>query len=116
MSLFPSIVCTIAVFSFYGEYAVRSFLPDVFFYLMTTGWIFYVSLRENSVNQPMNEGGDFKTYRFCKGSARWSAQLIAIHFTSPPFPMGNADRSECRAAVFLVIVVSVLDGHYPLRG
>ena len=31
MSLFPSIFCTIAVFSLYGEYAVRSSLPnDVF--------------------------------------------------------------------------------------
>ena len=28
MSLFPSIVCTFAVFSLYGEYAVRSFLPN----------------------------------------------------------------------------------------
>ena len=28
MSLFPSIFCTIAVFSLYGEYVVRSFLPD----------------------------------------------------------------------------------------
>ena len=31
MSLFPSIFCTIAAFSLYGEYVVRSFLPnDVF--------------------------------------------------------------------------------------
>ena len=28
MSLFPTVFCTIAVFSLYGEYAVRSFLPD----------------------------------------------------------------------------------------
>ena len=28
MSLFPSIFCTIAVFSLYGEYVVRSFLPN----------------------------------------------------------------------------------------
>ena len=28
MSLFPSIVCTISAFSLYGEYVVRSFLPD----------------------------------------------------------------------------------------
>ena len=28
MSLFPSIFCTVAVFSLYGEYDVRSFLPD----------------------------------------------------------------------------------------
>ena len=55
MSLFPSICfCTISAFSLYGEYVVRSFLPDglVFFYLVTTGWIFYISLLcENSTNQ-----------------------------------------------------------------
>ena len=28
MSFFSSISCTIAVFSLYGEYAVRSFLPN----------------------------------------------------------------------------------------
>ena len=28
MSLFPSVFCTIAVFSLYGEYVVRSFLQD----------------------------------------------------------------------------------------
>ena len=28
MSLFPSIVCAIAVFSLHEEYAVRSFLPN----------------------------------------------------------------------------------------
>ena len=53
-SLFPSIFCTIDVFSLYGEYAVRSFLPDVFFYLVTTGWIFdIISLCENSINHVM---------------------------------------------------------------
>ena len=28
MSPFPSIFCTISAFSLYGEYVVRSFLPD----------------------------------------------------------------------------------------
>ena len=28
MSLFPSIFCTFAVFSLYGKYTVRSFLPN----------------------------------------------------------------------------------------
>ena len=28
MSFFPSIFCTISAFSLYGEYVVRSFLPD----------------------------------------------------------------------------------------
>ena len=31
-SLFPSIFCTISAFSLYGEYVVRSFLPNVFFF------------------------------------------------------------------------------------
>ena len=31
MSLFPSIFCTIFTFSLYGEYVVRSFLPNSIF-------------------------------------------------------------------------------------
>ena len=31
MSFFPSIFCTITVLSLYGEYVVRSFLPDSVF-------------------------------------------------------------------------------------
>ena len=51
MSLFPSIFCTIAVFSSYGKYVIRSFLPDGAFYLVTTGWIFDISLLcENATN------------------------------------------------------------------
>ena len=51
MSLFPSI-CFRFLFVWTIEYAVRSFLPDgVFFYLVTTGWIFDISLCENSINQ-----------------------------------------------------------------
>ena len=54
MSLFPSILCTIAAFSSYGEYVVRLFLllDMVFFYLVTTGSIFYITLSENSIIQP----------------------------------------------------------------
>ena len=50
MSLFPSIF---SAFSLYGEYVVRTFSPSqwCFFYLVTTGWIFYISLCENSINQ-----------------------------------------------------------------
>ena len=51
MSLFPSIFFPISTFSWYGEYAVRSFLPNGVFYRVTTGWIFDISLRENSINQ-----------------------------------------------------------------
>ena len=39
---FPLSLCTV-------EYVVRSFLPNGVFYLVTTGWIFYISLScENS--------------------------------------------------------------------
>ena len=50
MLLFPSILFyTAATFSLYGEYVVRSFLSGmVFFYLVTTGWIFDISFCENS--------------------------------------------------------------------
>ena len=54
VSLFPSIVCTIFAFYLYGEYVVRSCLSFrmVFFYFVTTGWVFDTSLsRENSINQ-----------------------------------------------------------------
>ena len=38
---FSEYLCTIAVLSLFGEYVVRFILPDgVFFYLVTTGWIF----------------------------------------------------------------------------
>ena len=52
MSLLLNIFCTSSTFSLYGEYVVRSFLPNGVFYLVTTGWIFYISLLcENSINQ-----------------------------------------------------------------
>ena len=36
----------------------RTFFPPgwCFFYLVTTGWIFYISLCENSINQSINKG------------------------------------------------------------
>ena len=41
---------SISVFSLYGgEYVVRSFLPDGVLFYLTTGWIFDISLRENSI-------------------------------------------------------------------
>ena len=59
MSLFLSIFCTISAFSLYGKYVVRSFfLPDGVFhsYLVTTGWVFDISLCENSINPSYNVG------------------------------------------------------------
>ena len=44
MSLFPSIFCTIAVFSLYGEYVVRSFLPDGVFLPCDHGLAFWHQL------------------------------------------------------------------------
>ena len=52
MSFFPSIFCTIAVFSLYGEYVVRFFLPDGVFLPCDQGLIFfYISLCDDSINQ-----------------------------------------------------------------
>ena len=51
MSLFPRIFFLVC-----GEYVVRFPLPVVFFYLVTTSWIFYISLLcENSINQSLNQ-------------------------------------------------------------
>ena len=48
---FSEYFCVITVFSLYGEYVVlvRFFLPGGFFYLVTTGWIFDISVCENSI-------------------------------------------------------------------
>ena len=51
MSFFYSIFRAIAVFSLYGEYVVRSFLPDGVFLPCNHGLFFYISLYENSTNQ-----------------------------------------------------------------
>ena len=48
---FPSIFCTISAFSLYGEYVVRSFLPNGVFLPCHHGWIFdIILLCENSIN------------------------------------------------------------------
>ena len=57
MSFFPSIFCTISAFSLYGEYVVRSFLPDDGVFLPCDhglDFIFYISSCENSINQTIN--------------------------------------------------------------
>ena len=51
VSLFPSIFCTIAVFSLNGEYVVRSFLLDGVYLPCDHGLDIYISLCENSINQ-----------------------------------------------------------------
>ena len=51
MSLFPSIFCTVSAFSLYGEYAYVLSFRMVFFYLVTKGCIFDISLCDNSINQ-----------------------------------------------------------------
>ena len=56
ISIFPTIFCTIAVFSLYGEDVVRFFLPDgVFLPFVTTCWIFDIRLCENSYNQSVKD-------------------------------------------------------------
>ena len=61
--VFVFVFCTISAFTSYGEYVVRSFLPDDgVFYLVTAGWIFDITLCENSINQSINiprEAGNF---------------------------------------------------------
>ena len=52
MSIFPSIVCTIAVFMESTSYVFA--FRMVFFYLVTKGWIFDISLRENSTKQSID--------------------------------------------------------------
>ena len=49
--VFYEYFCTITVFSLYGEHVVCFFLPDGVVYFVTTGWIFYTSLCDNSINQ-----------------------------------------------------------------
>ena len=51
----PEYFRNIAVFSLFGEYVVYVFpYRMVFFYLVTTGWIFDISLYENSFNESIN--------------------------------------------------------------
>ena len=53
MPFFPSIFAPIiVVFSFHGDYVVPGlfFFRMVFCYLVTKGWIFDISLRENPTN------------------------------------------------------------------
>ena len=51
MSHFPSIFCTIATFSLFIESTLYVFsFQMVFFYLVTTGWIFDIILCESSIN------------------------------------------------------------------
>ena len=53
MSRFPTIFCTISAFSLYGEYVVRSFLPNGFFLSCDQGLDFFTStyVRIQSINQ-----------------------------------------------------------------
>ena len=49
---FSEYFCAITVFSWHGECVVRFPLSGVFFYIVTTDWIFYIiSLCNNSINQ-----------------------------------------------------------------
>ena len=48
---FSEYFCFITVFSLYKEYVVCFFsFRMVFFYHVTTGWIYYISLYENSID------------------------------------------------------------------
>ena len=79
MSLFPSIFCTIPVFSLYGEYVVRSFLPDGVFLLYDHGLdlLFDISLCENSINRSINQSKVLFSY------SRWSFVDVPLYFSCP---------------------------------
>ena len=51
MSLFPSILCIITVFSWYGEYVVRSLLPDGVFLPCDHGLDFFAYVMIQSIIQ-----------------------------------------------------------------
>ena len=51
MSLFPSMFVPLPFSLLYREYVVDIFLPDGVFQPCDTGWIFYIALYENSINQ-----------------------------------------------------------------
>ena len=85
MSLFPSIFCTIAAFPLNAfEWSVRrTFFPSecwmVFFYLVTTGWIFDTSLLlcDNSMIQSIHIPTYLHTYIHTETWTYWSKLIGA---------------------------------------
>ena len=65
MSFVPSIFCTITVFYLHVEY-VLFYFQILFFYLVTTGWIFYISLCEDSINQSKSSIQQYKAFCLSK--------------------------------------------------
>ena len=100
MSLFPSIFCTIAVFSLFGEYVVR-FLSFrmVFFYLGITGWIFDNNLSEHStINQSNKRLVLVHTREFI------SARIASNHYHAEK--THNASLIACTPVVLQVLSTS----------
>ena len=62
--------------SLLSEYVVH-FSRMVFFYLVTTGWIFYISLCENSMNQ-INE---MKSWLGCREGSTDTQNLCILYST-----------------------------------
>ena len=67
----------------------RTFFPSgwCFFYLVTTGWIFYISLCENSINQAKNTGF-VKLLAIIKAIHRLRTQLQAIYLINTLIQLG----------------------------
>ena len=75
MPLFTSIFCTIAAFSLYGEYVVRSFLPnDDVFLPSDHGLDFRHELCENSINS-INQSISTRFILLAAGNKRTEAGL-----------------------------------------
>ena len=102
---FPEYLCTIAVFSLYGDYAIRFFSPSGwrFFYLVTTGWIFDISLCENSINRRRKKYLCDVRYRiiyillpvFCIGSNTF-ARIQRVHSSRNIRSTGNCREYRAR--------------------
>ena len=97
---FSKYFCSIAVSSLYGEYTVPFFLSFgmVFFYLVTTRWIFYISLCKSSfisINQLIMR---------CVHNCSFMNLQSITHETKPPSILCSyyPSQSESRSTIVVV--------------
>ena len=78
MSLFPSFFCTISAFSLdYMESTSYVFsFRMVFFYLLTTGWVYDTSLCENSTKKKTLKAYVTAATCVCHSATYWSQSLM----------------------------------------
>ena len=91
MSLLPTIFCTIAVFSFYGEDVVRFSLPDGVFLPCDHGMDFYNSLCENSFNQPIKvcKSAELTSSALANAITPLTVAPVVQLVTSKPYDVGT---------------------------